>query len=105
MACGLDWSGLIGEDAQQIADNAVSLYQDKQLWQQCQQNGFAIIEAGYNHNQLSQKLLAAIKQQRDNLAQIRIENFTGAMLRHHHHKSTQYMSQWIEAKNKLKSNY
>ena len=26
-------------------------------------------------------------------------SFTGAMLRHHLHKSTQYMSQWIEAKN------
>jgi hypothetical protein len=23
------------------------------------------------------------------------------MLRHHHHKSTKYMAQWIEAKNRL----
>jgi hypothetical protein len=30
----------------------------------------------------------------------RRDNFTGSMLRHHAHKSTQYMSQWIEAKNR-----
>jgi O-antigen biosynthesis protein len=30
----------------------------------------------------------------------REQNFIGTMLRHHSMKSTQYMSQWIEAKNK-----
>ncbi|RMS22088.1 hypothetical protein ALP71_00796, partial [Pseudomonas coronafaciens pv. garcae] len=32
----------------------------------------------------------------------RLANFTGSMLRHHHHKSTKYMAQWIEAKNRVK---
>ena len=100
MSCGLDWSGLIGETAQQIADNAVKLYQDKPLWQQCRLNGFEIIEQGYNVAQLAPHLIAAIKHQKVHLQDIRNSNFTGAMLRHHHHKSTQYMSQWIEAKNK-----
>ncbi len=38
-----------------------------------------------------------------NLTVARKENFMGQLLRHHHHKSTKYMSQWIEAKNKLLS--
>lgn len=101
MSGGLPWSGLIGEDPQQIADSAVKLYQDEAMWNNCQQNGFDIIKAGYNREELAPKLLAAIKHQRQNLKGIRNQNFTGAMLRHHHHKSTQYMSQWIEAKNKL----
>jgi len=29
----------------------------------------------------------------------------GSMLRHHSLKSTQYMAQWIEAKNKLPENH
>lgn len=102
MACGLEWPGLIADDAQQFADFAVKLYQDQQLWHDCQQNGFKIIEKGYNHQQLAAKLIDVVNHQLANLKQIRDQNFTGAMLRHHHHKSTQYMSQWIEAKNKLK---
>jgi hypothetical protein len=35
------------------------------------------------------------------LSQHRLTNFTGAMLRHHQHRSTQFMAQWIEAKTKL----
>ena len=35
----------------------------------------------------------------DQLENHRLQNFAGSMLRHHLHKSTQYMSQWIEAKN------
>lgn len=102
MACGLEWSGLIGENAQEIASQAVKLYQDEALWEHCQQNGFDIIRTGYNKVTLGQKLIDAIEDQLDNLEEIRNDNFTGAMLRHHHHKSTQYMAQWIEAKNKLK---
>lgn len=37
------------------------------------------------------------------LDQHRLKNFTGAMLRHHTMKSTQYMAQWIEAKNRQKA--
>ena len=33
------------------------------------------------------------------LAQHRLNNFTGAMLKHHSMMSTKYMSQWIAAKN------
>jgi glycosyltransferase involved in cell wall biosynthesis len=100
MAGGLDWSGIVCESAQDIADEAVKLYQDEQLWQQCQDNGFAIIKAGFDKATLSKKLITAIEYQMAHLEQVRTDNFTGAMLRHHHHKSTKYMSQWIEAKNK-----
>jgi glycosyltransferase involved in cell wall biosynthesis len=100
MAAGFDWPGFIGESPQAIADQAVKLYQDPQLWQQCQQNGLAIIVANFNKAQLGEKLINRISHQRVQLDTIRQNNFTGAMLRHHSHKSTQYMAQWIEAKNK-----
>ncbi len=44
-------------------------------------------------------LITRIEALLPRLAEHRLQNFTGAMLQHHQHKSTQYMSQWIEAKN------
>ena len=38
---------------------------------------------------------------RSDLKRHRLNNFTGAMLRHHSMKSTEYLSRWIEAKNAL----
>jgi hypothetical protein len=39
----------------------------------------------------------------DNLKEHRMQNFMGQMLKHHTMKSTLYMAQWIEAKNKNNS--
>jgi glycosyltransferase involved in cell wall biosynthesis len=100
MAGELPWSGAIGSSASAIADAAVELYRDKALWTQAQANGWAIINARYQYQQHCASLIARIEACRQNLQQHRIDNFTGAMLRHHHHKSTQYMAQWIEAKNR-----
>lgn len=95
------WGGLIGETAEQLADAAVLLYQDQRLWQQKQQQGIDILLkrfASHQHQPRVWQQLMAVRQQ---LAQHRLTNFTGAMLRHHQHRSTQFMAQWIEAKTKL----
>ena len=100
MAGELPWPGAICTSASAIAAAAVELYRDKTLWTQAQTNGWAIINARYQYQQHCASLIARIEAYRQNLQQHRIDNFTGAMLRHHHHKSTQYMAQWIEAKNR-----
>lgn len=97
----LPWPGQIASNAPALADAAVQLYRDPLAWQQAQDAGWALLAARYDKNQLAQRLLARIAECRVNLAQQRRDNFTGAMLRHHQHKSTQYMAQWIEAKNRL----
>ncbi len=43
--------------------------------------------------------MQTITQLQSDLNTHRNKNFVGAMLNHHHHKSTKYMAQWIEAKN------
>jgi len=63
-------------------------------------NGDGIIYQLYNKTLIGNKLIIAINQLRDDLEPHRLANFTGLMLRHHNHKSTKYMAQWIEAKNK-----
>lgn len=96
----LPWPGVIASNAAQIAEGAVRLYQDQKSWQEAQQAGTALLEARYQYRQHGPSLIERIASLRQNLHEHRTANFTGAMLRHHHHKSTKYMAQWIEAKNR-----
>lgn len=98
---GLPWAGAVETSAVALAQAAVRLYQDRVLWQQAQANGQALLAERYERRIHGPALIARIQACRQDLAARRRDNFTGAMLRHHHHKSTQYMSQWIEAKNRV----
>lgn len=97
---GLAWSGFIEDDPVRFAEQAVALYQDKILWLEKQNNGFEIINQCYNGEQIGVDLMERVEQISAQLEQHRLANFIGTMLRHHTMKSCQYMSQWIEAKNK-----
>jgi len=98
------WPGAIAGSAESIAASAVHLYQDETAWLKAQSRIETVLDHRFNTAKTQGNLLYLIKQLLDkpHLKQHRTRNFTGQMLRHHHHKSTQYMSQWIEAKNKLK---
>ncbi|MEA9975615.1 MULTISPECIES: glycosyltransferase [unclassified Pseudomonas] len=96
----LPWPGAVASSANEIAAAAVELYRDETLWNVAQAKGWALVAARYRHQQHCASLITRIEECRKNLQQQRSENFTGAMLRHHLHKSTQYMAQWIEAKNR-----
>jgi hypothetical protein len=102
MSGGLPWPGIIADKPADIADAAVRLYQDQNLWLDAQQAGQALLQARFQHRQHCASLIERIDTLRNGLAEHRLANFTGAMLRHHHHKSTKYMAQWIEAKNRNK---
>ncbi|MEP4891838.1 MAG: glycosyltransferase family 4 protein [Aliiglaciecola sp.] len=93
------WPGAIADTPQQIADNAVALYQDAELWQSASEYGYEVLAARFDANIIEPQLLARVEDCLAHLSQHRLMNFTGMMLQHHSHKSTQYMSQWIEAKN------
>lgn len=98
--CGaLSWPGEVALSAQALADAAVALHEDQQRWTDAQQAGVALLNARYRQADHGPALIARLQHCRDNLSALRRANFTGSMLRHHLHKSTQYMAQWIEAKN------
>jgi glycosyltransferase involved in cell wall biosynthesis len=100
--CGeLPWAGAVVEDPSELADAAVRLYQDRELWQQAQQRGAAILAQRYQRGALGEALIARLQRLAAERETHRQQNFVGSMLRHHQHKSTQYMSQWIAAKNQL----
>ncbi len=96
------WGGLIANQSHEFAEQAVRLYQDSVLWQKAQKQGYKIVTDRYLQTpERPQPLLDKINELTTDLVAHRTANFIGAMLNHHHHKSTQYMAQWIEVKNRL----
>ncbi len=96
----LDWGCAISDEPQQFADAAIKLYADVVRWSQVQAQGQQIAKERFDEAvwlPLLPQLLEAAMQQ---LAINRRQHFTGRMLRHHHHRSTEFMSRWIEAKNR-----
>lgn len=97
----LPWPGLVSGTAEGLAEAAASLYSDEARWNQAQRDARQLLGARYDWRWHSTALVERIEQTLSELPQQRLYNFTGAMLRHHQHKSTQYMAQWIEAKNRI----
>jgi len=94
------WNGVITDDIDTFVDAAVSLYEDKESWLLMQQNGNRILQARYQAEEWEPKLINRLTLQAQLKDSLRKKHFLGLMLRHHSLKSTQYMSQWIELKNK-----
>ncbi|MFA7943696.1 glycosyltransferase [Pseudomonas brenneri] len=95
------WPGAIAHSAKALAAAAIALYEDPQAWTMAQQRGRELLAQRYTAHIHGPALVKRLQHCRDELAQHRRNNFTGSMLRHHLHKSTQYMAQWIEAKNRV----
>ena len=95
------WPGIIVDEPLSIANAAIDLYDNQETWKQCQLNGIVIINAIFNKDVNEKKFINKLLLIMKSLEEHRENNFTGMMLRHHIMKSTMYMSQWIEAKNKL----
>jgi glycosyltransferase involved in cell wall biosynthesis len=95
----LDWSGIVANASEEIADAAVQLYSNAELWNEKQMNGVRIIDHFFSKRQ-DAKLVERIKELQNNLEAHRKANFTGSMLMHHTMNSTKYMSKWIEEKNR-----
>ncbi|MFZ6815066.1 glycosyltransferase [Undibacterium sp. Rencai35W] len=97
----LRWGGAIADDAEYFVQAAVDLYQDPAVWQQAQTRGDQIVQQRFDRPRIAAELLKALDDAGLHCAERRQANFVGLMLRHHQHKSTQYMSQWIAEKNRL----
>jgi glycosyltransferase involved in cell wall biosynthesis len=94
------WAGIIADNVDDFVEAAVKLYTDEETWNKAQDNGKAILHSRYDSNLLGKELIEKITEVQKNLEQHRLNNFTGAMLKHHSMMSTKYMSQWISEKNK-----
>jgi hypothetical protein len=87
-------------DPSSFADAAVKAYEDAAAYQQYQKKGFEILKQQYDRDYWQGQFISRLISQHESSTLFRQHNFLGLMLRHHSMKSTQYMAQWIEAKNK-----
>lgn len=101
MVGGSPWPGIIANSTEQLAKAAIELYQNKSVWLECQRHIPAILSKYYDADRLGNELISRIRSIEADLEQHRMDNFTGAMLRYHSMKSTEYMSRWIETKTAL----
>jgi len=96
----LPWNGFVADSDEVFAEKAVALYQDENLWNEAQQNGYVILKSVYSKDLYTDSFISKIQQLSTNLENHRAANFLGKILQHHQHHSTKYMSRWIESKNK-----
>ncbi|MCF8461903.1 MAG: glycosyltransferase family 4 protein [Flavobacteriales bacterium] len=96
----LPWSGIVANAPEAFAQAAVKLYTDKSAWESAQLNGVSIINQIYPKEKLGAEFIQRIEEIHSNLESHRQQNFIGSMLMYHTMRSTEFMSRWIEAKNK-----
>jgi glycosyltransferase involved in cell wall biosynthesis len=97
-----EFGGMVEDDLDQYAYKAANLYSNQQIWSKAQENGFKIIKNLYDRQHNSNHFLHAINQAYQNKDQNRSKNLFGAILWSSQMRSTEYLSRWIELKNKLK---
>ena len=95
-----DWNGFITDNETEFVEKAVLLYQDENLWQKSQENGYKIVENRFKKKLFEPHFIHKIQEISENLESHRNQNFLGQILQHHTLQSTKYLSKWIEEKNK-----
>jgi glycosyltransferase involved in cell wall biosynthesis len=93
------WGGRVADSVEDFAQAAAALYQEENLWRQCSDAGKRILRARFGRAEGERRLFESLEAAIDDLAGSRERNVVGAMLRHQLHRSTEYFSRWIEAKN------
>jgi hypothetical protein len=79
---------------------AVELYRDKTAWEVRQHAEQVVCGERFDAMSWLPRFPELLKQAFQERHALRELNFVGQMLRHHQHRSTEFMSRWIEAKNK-----
>lgn len=96
----LAWNGFIEDDYSEFISKVVELYSNQEVWEEAVENGYKIINYKFLFSIYKSKFLDVLDHLQTNLESHRNANFIGQMLQFHTLRSTEYMSRWIEAKNK-----
>lgn len=101
MASAQQWPGQVANTPEAICEAAVTLYRNEQAWSLAQRHATSVLADGFSREGYRSAFNDQINALLEERVARRKANFVGTMLRHHQHRSTQYMSQWIEAKTRL----
>jgi len=107
VASSIAWEGIASKttnalltpkDYQNFAKLAVALYTDEKQWHAEQARGYQILKREFTYTEHSLALKEKIKMVTENLETHRAPLFTRKMFEQTQYRATQFMSQWIEAK-------
>jgi len=96
----LPWNGFITDNFEQMIIDCVRLYNDVEVWNKSQQNGYEIIKNVFDDRLFIDLFSVKIETIKNHLTLHRESNFIGEILNFHLNRSTEFMSRWIEEKNK-----
>ena len=102
------WPGIVADNADALVEAAVTLYEDVELWSASQARAATMLRERFAAPPHRANLASCVAAVMADLEKHRRHNVVGTLLRHQQHRSTQYMSQWIEVKNRhqqLKNRY
>lgn len=94
------WNGFICNDAVDFASKAVFIYENEAIWSHCQDYGKTVLERRFSWSHFEDLFVKRLQFILGNVEVNRNNNFYGALLAHHSMKSTEYLSRWIQEKNK-----
>jgi glycosyltransferase involved in cell wall biosynthesis len=100
MCDNLPWNGFVENVYSEFISKAVLLYSNQEIWEQAVQKGYEIIQLKFLFSIYKSKFLNTLNELQSNLDSHRNANFIGQMLLFHTMRSTEFMSRWIEEKNK-----
>lgn len=100
MRDNLPWNGYIADDYSDFIKKALELYSNKEIWEESVNNGFEIIKHKFLFSKYEVNFIEVLNTLQVNIDSHRNANFIGQMLQFHTMRSTEFMSRWIEEKNK-----
>lgn len=93
--------GVICEHPEDLAKACHLLCSDQNLWQEAQTKAPPFLKTLFEAERLKVEFRQALETKLKQLKKDRLENLTGALLRHHSHQSTKHLSNWISLKNQI----
>jgi hypothetical protein len=96
------WPGEVADDPERIVQAAAELVQDEARWTAAQKKAAPLLRGRFDRRQHGPALMQRITDLLTEVPDTSPDQLTGALLRHHQHRSTEYMSRWIEAKQTLR---
>ena len=91
--------GIIADDNKSIAEAAITLYTQKEVWETIQKDREAILSNRFNKASCLKEFNARLKDLESNLETHRNANFITQIMQHQTLQSTKYLSKWIMLKN------
>jgi hypothetical protein len=96
------WPGVIAEDPADCISVAVDLYTNAEAWKNAQNKIEALMTGRFDREGHTSLFMERIERLLHEPCVVPKDHLIGALLRHHQHRSNEYMSRWIEAKNMAK---